>query len=321
MATATYISAGQFPMMGQPAMTYEIDPITGQQVYHAAGATGYVPNTAHPQQQQVFLTSGQPVQMVAGPGGTVFPQMRFQNPNTGVYMSHPQSNIMFSPYAGDLHAHVPPAYGDIDASRFPNPRSRKSSFSMSFSAGQFGFPSNQMGQMGNQMDYAYVDSCMLCRANHPGPHPHGPNMGAHDMPAMSTHRQMPMDDTMSNSSKMRNSAYSYEGPACDPMDWNPNFRARDRRDPSWDYRSASKPDVRNRSRSRGPPGRAGRMPFNGPVLVSEISDDDNSEDDTASRGGRMTNYANPPRRSSSQRPQRPQSRGGRPMSASGNNYL
>ncbi|KAK6518056.1 hypothetical protein TWF506_005218 [Arthrobotrys conoides] len=320
MATAAYIPAGQFPLQMGPAMTYELDQM-GQQTYHATPA-GYIPTTAHPQQQQVFLTSGQPVQVVTGPGGTVFPQMRFQNPNTGVYMQHPQSNIMFSPFAGDLHA--PPAYSDIDASRFPTPRSRKSSFSMNFSAGQFGFPHNQMSQMGNQMDYSYVDNCMLCRANHPGPHPHGPNMGGiHDMPAMSTHRQMSMDDTMSNSSKMRNSAYSYEGPACDPMDWNPGFRARDRRDPSWDYRAASKHDPRSRSRSRGPGGggRPGRMSFNGPIQVSEISDNDNSEDDTASRGGRMTNYGNPQRRSSSQRPPRPQSRGGRPMSTSGNSYL
>ncbi|RVD85593.1 uncharacterized protein DFL_003911 [Arthrobotrys flagrans] len=319
MAAAAYISTGQFPMMGQPAMTYEIDSMT-QQAYHA-GAAGYVPTTAHPQ-QQIFLTSGQPVQVVTGPGGTVFPQVGYRNPNTGVYMQHPMPNIMHAQYAGDLHA--PPAYSDIESSRFSNPRSRKPSFSMSFSAGQFGFPNNQMSQMGNQMgnqmDYSYVDNCMLCRANHPGPHPHGPSMNMHDMPSMSNHRQMSMDDTMSNSSKVRGSTYSYEGPACDPMDWNPSSRTRgDRRDPSWDYRSA-KSDVRSRSKPRSLPGRPGRVPFNASIQVSEISDDD-SEDDTVPRGGRMTNYGNPPRRSSSRGPQRPPSRGGRPMSTSGNNYL
>ncbi|KAK6501516.1 hypothetical protein TWF481_009354 [Arthrobotrys musiformis] len=317
MATAAYISASQFPVMGQPAAaTYDMDPM-GQQVFHP-GVTGYVPAAAHPQ-QQIFVTSGQPVQMLTGPAGTVFPQMRFQNPNPNLFMGHHSSGIMHHPYTGDLH--TPPAYNEIDAARFQGPRSRRSSFSMSFSAGQYGFPSNQMGQMGGPMDYAYVDNCMLCRANHPPPHPHGSNMGMHDVPAMSTHRQMSMDDNMSTSSKMRNSTYSYEAPpACDPMDWNPNFRSRDRRDSSWDYRS-SKPSVRSRSRSQGPSSRSGRVPFNAPIQVSEISDDD-SEDDTASRGGRVTNYSNPARRSGSQRPPPRSSSRARPINtSSSNNYL
>lgn len=306
MATAAYISTGQFPLMGQPAATYELDPIA-QQAYQASVA-GYVPTAAHPQ-QQVFLTSGQPVQVVAGHGGAMFPQMRFQNPAPNVYMPHPPSNIINLPYTGDIHA--PPAYSEMDSPRFPNSRSRRSSFSMSFAAGQYGYPASQMGQMsqigqmGGPMDYSYVENCMLCRANHPGPHPHGPNMGMNDLPPMSTHRHMSMDDSMSTSSKMRGggSAYSYEGPMCDPMDWNPGVRGRDRRDPSWDYRS--RPHVRSRSKSQGP-NRSGRQLFNG-VQVSEISDDE-SEDDTASRGGRVTNYSNSARRASSQRAQRPSSR-------------
>ncbi|KAK6348181.1 hypothetical protein TWF718_005994 [Orbilia javanica] len=321
MATAAYITANQFPMMGQPTMAYEVDPMT-QQAYHPAAA-GYVPTTAHPQ-QQVFLTSGQPVQaVVTGPGPAVFPQMRFQNPVN----PNPAGVYMHLPYAGDLHA--PPAYSDIDPSRFqPASRSRRSSFSVSFAAagGQFGFPNNQMNPMGNQGDYAYVDSCLLCRANHPGPHPHGPGMNMHDMPPMSPHRQVPMDDTMSNSSKMR-SNYSYEGPACDPMDWNPNFR-NPRRDSSWGYRPSG-PDARPRSSSRGRPSGLNGMPYNsGAIHVSEVSDDENTEDETSStRAGRMTSYGNRGhvRRSTSRGPHAPRppsrSRSSRMSTSGNNNYL
>ncbi|KAK6358243.1 hypothetical protein TWF730_007593 [Orbilia blumenaviensis] len=309
---ATYLAGHpQFPLMSQSTTSYDMDPMA-QQTFQA-GFTGFLPTPGHAQ-QQVFLTSGQPVQVVAGPGGTIFPQMRIQNPNQGVFMQHPSANIMHLPFAGDVHAHTPQTYGEMD-SRFQAPRSRRASFSVNFGAGQLGgYPGGPTGQMANPMDYVYMDNCMMCRAKHPPPHPHS------DMQPMSNYRKMNMDDTMSNSSKMRGSVYPNEGPMCDPMDWNPGPRSRDRRDPAWDYRS--KPSqVRSRSRSQAPPSRGGfgRVPFNG-IQASEISDFE-SEDDTASRQGRVTNYGGPQRRSNSQRGQRSSSRS-RPIHLSGsNNYM
>ncbi|EPS38295.1 hypothetical protein H072_8062 [Dactylellina haptotyla CBS 200.50] len=294
MATA-YIPTSQMPhMVGQPT-AYEIDPVT-QQAY----PTGYAPNTG---QQQIFITTPQPVQVLPHPGSTVFPQYRMgygHNPNLLLQQS---PNVMHMPYAGDIHAHAPPAYTEMDASRFQQQRPRRSSISMNFGP-QYGYPASAVPQVHQSMDFAYMDSCLLCRASHPGPHPHG-NMNLYEMPPMPGHRYASMEDGFPASGKMRSSGYgSYDPPQMwDPMDWAPNSRGRGRdvRD-QWGY--GSKPRSNSRPPSRGPLSRlagGGRLPlpFENNIRVSELSDDD-SDDDNMSRG-RPNNFPSNLRRPSTNR--------------------
>ncbi|KAK6543742.1 hypothetical protein TWF694_000476 [Orbilia ellipsospora] len=298
MATA-YMPATQIPMMGQPTTTYEIDPITGQ---------AYPTNCVSAPGQQIFLTSGHPVQLLPGSSGTGFPQLRFQNPAPNGYM-HTPPNLLHMQYAGDIHApHAPPAYAEMDPSRFQQQRSRRSSFSMNF-PGQFN--NIQAPQMSPSMDYAYVDSCMLCRINHPGPHPHGANMNMHEYPpmggpmggsmggpmggSMGGPRYMAMDDNMVTSNKMRSGGYGagYERPMYDPMDGG----YRGRRPEVWDSNRPRPPPSRSRQRSgsQGPGNRSGRLglPFNNNSnpQVYEVHTDDDSDDENMSRGRSNNNYS------------------------------
>ncbi|KAF3915347.1 hypothetical protein AA313_de0205495 [Arthrobotrys entomopaga] len=307
MATA-YIPTAQIPLMGQPPTPYElqVDPITGQ-----AYSGACVPA---PGQQQIFITSGQPVQLLQGPGGQAFPQLRFQNPGPNGYM-HTPPNLMHMPYAGDLHA--PPAYTEMDPSRFQQQRSRRSSISMNFPGA---FNTFTGPQMSHSMEFAYMDSCVLCRANHPGPHPHGMNMNMNmnmnmpDYPAsMGGPRHISMDDNMSTSSKMRSAGYGYEGPMYDPMDWSHN-RGRPR-DP-WEFNRPRPMPNRSRPRSQGPGNRSGRLglPFdnNSSIRVSELQSDDDSDDDRGRSNSNNYPNNNNLRRSYSTNRARSTSRGPRP---------